>query len=259
MLDLFSFDVPGGGRHRFNLESLFHKYEVNIESHTASLLKKLAGRSSDIKTEIVDLFAAKRLNFIRNPFCIEKVLSSFAGVAGLKPTDADLPATYRRIPAGRKPHQAHLCSELCISDQKYSEWLRLLFMLLAPLGSGQPILYEGVVKDLLENRRTHIATFVGVYDEARCLLSDRRFSQPIPDGAHIAMSFNLCAHAFIDYVITDPTTLLGGRVRPESLTRALASWEQRPMATINVTVRRNDRNMLVRYNRRVIEQCYKRV
>jgi hypothetical protein len=30
-------------------------------------------RNADIKAEIIGLFAAKLLNFIRNPFCIEKV------------------------------------------------------------------------------------------------------------------------------------------------------------------------------------------
>src|ERR1700749_1906144 len=46
MLDLFSLAVPGGGRLRANLEKLFHKYEIDVESHTRSLLAKLALRNS---------------------------------------------------------------------------------------------------------------------------------------------------------------------------------------------------------------------
>src|ERR1700730_11095979 len=57
LLDLFSFDVSGGGRLRLNLESLFHKYEENIERDTENLLKKLAVTNSDVSSEIVDLFA----------------------------------------------------------------------------------------------------------------------------------------------------------------------------------------------------------
>jgi hypothetical protein len=68
MLDLFSFDVSGGGRIRMNLETLFHKYEANVEIFTKSLLEKLALGSADIKTELIDLLAAKLLNFVRNPF-----------------------------------------------------------------------------------------------------------------------------------------------------------------------------------------------
>src|SRR5579872_7455021 len=47
MLDLFSFDVPGGGPLRMNLEALFHKYEANVEIHTKGLLEKLAAGSAD--------------------------------------------------------------------------------------------------------------------------------------------------------------------------------------------------------------------
>src|SRR5271169_1979992 len=68
LFDLFSFDVPGGSPMRLNFESLFHKYEGYIEAHTRSLLAKLNTRSSDIKAEIIDLLAAKLLNFVRNPF-----------------------------------------------------------------------------------------------------------------------------------------------------------------------------------------------
>lgn len=41
MLDLFSFDVPGGGPLRMNLEGLFQKYEANVAIHTKGLLDKL--------------------------------------------------------------------------------------------------------------------------------------------------------------------------------------------------------------------------
>jgi hypothetical protein len=110
LFDLFSFDIPGGSSLRLNFESLFHKYEAHIEAHTKSLLAKLNARSGDIKAEIIDLFAAKLLNFVRNPFSIVKVLNSFPGVASYDPTDPALLADYRRIVSGRKPHQAHVCA-----------------------------------------------------------------------------------------------------------------------------------------------------
>lgn len=259
MLDLFSFDVPGGRQLRMSLEGLFQKYEVNVESYTKSLLQKLATRGADIKTEIIDLFAAKLLNFIRNPFCIEKVLNSFPSVTSYEPTDLELLATYRKIATGRKPHQAYLCGQLGISDRTYIEWLRLLFILLAPTAGDRPNLFESVIKGLMEDRATQVAAFISVYDEDRCLLSDRGFSQPIPDGAHMAMSFNLCSNAFIDYIFADAAKLVEGRASPEFLSYALSNWKRRPQATINVTMTRNNRDMLARYNRRVIEQCYERV
>lgn len=259
LFDLFSFDVPGNDRIRLNFELLFQKYESYIETHTRSLLAKLNGGGGDIKAEIIDLFAPKLLNFVRNPFSIVKVLNSFPGVASYDPADPALLADYRRIVSGRKPHQAHLCAELGISDAQYVEWLRVLFMLLVPMARGRSNLFEEMIKNLLEDRKTHVAAFVCEYDSHRCLLSDRGFSQPIADGPHMAFSFNLCATAFIDYVFADPATLLQGKASPEFIAHAIACWERLPEKRINVTFLRNNLDMLARYNRRVIEQCYKRV
>jgi hypothetical protein len=87
LFDLFSFDVPGKSRLRLNFESLFQKYEGYIKDHTLSLLAKLNAGSRDLKAEIINLFAAKMLNFVRNPFSIVKVLNSFPGLANYDPTD----------------------------------------------------------------------------------------------------------------------------------------------------------------------------
>jgi hypothetical protein len=66
---------------RLNFESLFHKYEGYIEAHTRSLLAKLNTGGGDIKAEIIDLFAAKLLNFVRNPFSIVNPLRDFRSLA----------------------------------------------------------------------------------------------------------------------------------------------------------------------------------
>ena len=76
------------------------------------------------------------LNFVRNPFSVVKVLNSFPGLASYDPTAPALLADYRRVVSGRKPHQAHLCAKLDISDAQYVEWLRVLFMLLVPMADG---------------------------------------------------------------------------------------------------------------------------
>jgi hypothetical protein len=260
MLDLFSFDVSDHGPSRKNLEKLFHKYEANVEFYTNNLMAKLAAGDSDIKAEMIDLFAAKLLNFIRNPFCIQKVLNSFPGITSYEPTDPTQLATYREILSGRKPHQKHLCGDLGISDQLYGEWLRLLFMLLEPTADDRPNLFESVIKRLMESRGTQAAAFVSMYDDDRCLLSDRSFCEPVAQGPHImGMSFNLCSTAFIDYVFADPAKIVEGRASPEFVAAAVADWQRRPNVTINVTMVRNNRDMLVRYNRRAVEQCYERV
>jgi hypothetical protein len=196
---------------------------------------------------------------VRNPFSVVKVLNSFPGIATYDPVDPTLLADYRRVVNGRKPHQTYLCAQLGISDAQYVEWLRLLFRLLMPMPEGRPNFFEETIKNLLENRKLHVAAFVCEYDSDRCLLSDRGFSQPIADGPHMAFSFNLCATAFVDYIFADPATLVQGKASPEFIAQAIASWERLPEKQINVTFLRNNLDMLARYNRRVVEQCYKRV
>lgn len=260
IFDLFSFDVSRSGNLRLNFESLFHKYETYVEVHTKELLAKLNRGDHDIKTEIIDLFAAKLLNFVRNPFSIAKVLNSFPTLASYDPTNPSLLSDYRRVVGGRKPHQAHLCTELGISDKQYVEWLRLLFMLLVPMVPDSSNFFEQMVKNLLENRRTHVGAFVFEYDDGRCLLSDRGFSQPIADGPNMmSFSFNLSANAFVDYAFVDPATLLQGKADPEFIAYAIGEWERLPEKQVNVTFQRNNLEVLARFNRRTIEQCYRRV
>ena len=259
LFDLFSFDVLEDGKLRHNFETLFHRYEGYIETRTETLLAKLNVNNSDIKSEIIDLFAAKLLNFVRNPFCIQKVLNSFPNLTGYFPTDPALLADYQSIVTGKKPHQAHLCHKLGISDEQYIEWLRLLFMLLTPLADGYPNFFDQIIKNLLEDRRKHIAAFICEYDMPGCLLSDRGYSQPIEEGAHTGFSFNLCGTAFVHYFITDPAMLLQGKAHPQFLENALAAREQLMPPQINVTFLRNNFDMLARYNRRVVEQCHERV
>ena len=209
-----------------------------------------------MKAEIIDLFAAKLLNFIRNPFCIEKVLNSFPGVASYDPTDPALLADYRRIVSGKKPHQAHLCTEA--RDQRRTVCRMVAPAVHAAGADGRPNFFEEMIKGLIENRKMHVAAFVCEYDNARRLLSDRGFSQPIEDGPHMAFSFNLCATA--SWTSSSPIpTLVRGNASPEFIAQAIASWERLPEKQIHVTFLRNNLDILARYNRRVVEQCRERV
>jgi hypothetical protein len=259
MLDLFTFDTTHDKRLRHNLEGFFQKYEANVAAHTMSLLDKLKARSNDIAVELAELFAAKLLNFIRNPFCVEKVLNTFPGVGSFHPTDPILLASFYRIIAGVKPQQAYLCRELGISDQRYNEWLRVIFLLLMPGKEGKLTLYEGIVKALLEDKKRYWGVFIFDYDDRPCLLSDRGYSQPLPDDDSLSFSFNLCSTAFVQYCSVNPRKLLEGRAHPEFLDDALANREKLSLPTIQVTHLHNHMPMLAQYNRRVIEQCHSRV
>lgn len=257
IFDLFSFDVLGDKKVRHNFESLFNKYEAQVENLTKSLLNKLKGGRYDIETEIVDLFAAKLLNFVRNPFSVVKVLNTFPDLALYEPTNPELLATCHRIVSGRKPHQKYLCTQLGIRDSQYIEWLRLLFMLLRPMVEGRPNFFDESIKGMLSNRKMHIAAYIFDYDSSACLLSDRGFSQPIEEGEHdLAFSFNLCSTAFIHYLFIEPASALRGEVSPECIERSLKYMESLPHNQVHVTFLRNDIEKLKHYNRRVIEQSH---
>tara|TARA_R110002020_G_scaffold117006_1_gene267700 strand:- start:770 stop:1198 length:429 start_codon:yes stop_codon:yes gene_type:complete len=74
--DLYSFDMIDKDI-RLNFEDLFKKYESLLEINTTSLLSKILKKDNNVKDEIYYLFFIKFLNFIRNPYCINKVFNTF--------------------------------------------------------------------------------------------------------------------------------------------------------------------------------------
>lgn len=73
MFDLFSFDVADSGL-RANFEEAFGVYEGRIRDLTVKLLEAHAARSNAVSQELFDLFVAKMVNFVRNPYSVAKVL-----------------------------------------------------------------------------------------------------------------------------------------------------------------------------------------
>lgn len=252
--DLFSFDVDGSGL-RLNFESLFKQYEDTIETHTRSLLAKLDAGKSDIKDEIIGLFASKLLNFVRNPYSIRKMLNTFPVLSNLPPTDPTQLRYYQRILDGRKPHQAHLCKQLGISDKDYIEWLRAIFILLMRGIPGRPNIFEGIIKGLFENKKTQAGAIICTYSNDHCLVCDRGFTQAIPDGPTLNFSFNLCSNAFIHYNFTNFSAKFSDRFSQEVITML----ENRPEVTVSVSRAHDRMDMLGPFNQRAIDQCHERV
>ena len=142
--DLFTFDVEPKANLRQNLEALFQRYEQNVHICTESLLKKIEAKSGDISEDLISLFSAKLLNFIRNPNSIPKILDTFRGIVNFRPTNPEHDALFQAVLHGRKPQQYARCKELQISDIQYREWLGMLFMLLNPLGRGSLGVWTGI-------------------------------------------------------------------------------------------------------------------
>lgn len=249
--DLFSFDVIEKEAERYNFEKLFHQYESDIKTHTHSLIRKLPNRNSDIKSEVLNIFTSKFLNFIRNPYSIKKVLNTFPQLLNHHPTNQDHYKNFERVINGRKPQQKYLCDQLGISERDYTDWLTVIFMLLSRLKDDEPNFMEQVVKGLYENPGSFI---IYSYDNKSCLLSDQGYSIPLPEKDHMAFDFNLCSNAFIRYIFGDVHKLA-----PENTPQKIINFYKSMPRSVNVHNIVNDLNALEQYNKHVVYQCFNTV
>lgn len=254
MNDLFSFDVLEKEASRYNFEKLFHQYEVNIKSNTDNLIAKLPTADTDIKSEILNIFLFKFLNFVRNPYSIKKVLNTFPQLRNVHPTDPVHYKNFERILNGKKPQQNDLCNCLGVSEDEYVDWLSVIFLLLTPSEEGQSNFLEQVVKGLYENPETFIMVLIYTYDNKTCLLSDRGYSIPLPEDDHMAWDFNLYSHGFIRYVFVNLDVLA-----PENIFKELLERYKAKPKSVDVHNIINDLNALAQYNRHVVHQCNKNV
>jgi hypothetical protein len=253
MFDLFSFDVADNGV-RANLERVFGAYEAKISKLTAKLLQAHAARSNAVNQEVFDLFVAKMVNFIRNPFSVAKVLNTFGVMGQHHPTDPHIYAQYQRILTGRRPQQAYLCAKIGISDEQYGAWLRVLFMLLTPLANGQVPMLEQSLGALFEDRDHALQIHLHTYSAERCLLSDRGWTVPVPEDHHLVFDFNLSAQAFIRYAFLDYEAALGHPLPP-----MIRHGLSRGPKVVQLSYLHDDFVSLDVFHRRIIEQSFERV
>lgn len=249
--DLYSFDILGKEAERYNFEKLFKIYEDDVKTNTQSLMDKLPIAGSDIKLEILNIFAAKFLNFVRNPYSIKKVINTFPELANVHPTDPAHLSNFERIINGKKPQQQALCDQLHISVSEYTEWLAVIFLLLTPLKNGKPNLLEQALKGLLENPDYFICINIYTYDEKTCLLSDRGYSIPLQEKDHMAFDFNLCSNAFVRYIFCDISTLV-----PPDIPKWLIDDFKSQSKSIDVRNLPNNLEELDKYNKNVVYQCF---
>jgi hypothetical protein len=252
--DLFTFDVEPGQKLRMNFELLFQRYENDVEVLTTSLLQKLASGSSGVGAEIANLFAAKLLNFTRNPFSVPKILNTFGILANYEPTAPAARRIFERVLNGRKPTQARLCAHLGISDADYARWLRMLFMLFVEYGEGGLTMLDGIVKSMFERKDHAVAVLVGTYSNGSCLMSDCSFSQFTERQDQVGFDFNLRSNAFIRYLFADVNGI-APRNAPQHLLEAYKSLT-RP---VDLHHRMDDLDLLRSFNRNVVFQSHSRV
>ena len=251
--DLFSFDVVAN--QRLNFETRFQQYEAEMEINTSALLQKLDSRNNDLKKEILEIFVSKFMNFLRNPYSIEKVLNTVGGITDFYPTDPELLAEYNAVLRGRKPQQEYLCSQLNISSDDYQRWLAALFMMFMRHAPSEPNFMESTIKALFETPADFpmvlVYRYTAEHADKTCVLSDRGFSSPLPEP-HTSLSFNLTSTAFITYLFGSIDHIkLPYTPRPDVL--ELFKKQQK---TVRVTPFVNDLAALERYNQNAVYQCH---
>ena len=254
--DLYSFEVIGK-RTRRNLEEMFCKYEKRIEETTNALIKKLKENKCNVVDEVCNIFVLKFVNFIRNPYCISKVISTFKKILNHYPTDPDIQKEMKRIVNGRKPHQQHICKKLNINEDIYVSWIKLLYFLLSDGILDSCSILEKVLLDKMENKNYKTFIHVNFYneeeDDKRCILSDRGFFIPYPEEKCESYSFNLFSNAFIDYIFFDLNSICpNGEIK-----RAVLDRERKKEIDLRFTV--NDLRQLERYNKGAIYFSHERV
>jgi hypothetical protein len=252
--DLFSFHVVD--RLRSNFEDLFGTYETDVAVRSRSLLTKLeAGitEGDEIKPEIVDLFAAKFQNFLRNPYSVRKVLNTVGPVADLVFTDPKAREEYERLVTGDKPQRDGVCKEFDLTPELYNQWLRVLFTLLYPEPEEIPNRFVRLIKGLFESNYTGIV--IGHYPNGApgdvCLLSDRGFnSQETEMG--FTFEFNISSRAFASFMFCDPAKIPTIKESAPHLADAFR-------AKVVVKYAPGDLSELVKFNGRTVYQCARRV
>ncbi|MCF5692772.1 hypothetical protein GIV23_15235 [Pseudomonas sp. PA-1-2A] len=252
LYDLFSFDVLKDSD-RYNFEALFTRYEANTKKLTNELIRKLDIPGSNIAPEIVNIFAIKFLNFVRNPFSVKKILNTFPSISSVQPTDPIHLANFNRVLTGRKPQQRYLCEKLGISEVEYVSWLAILFILLTPLAKGGSNFLNDMVEGLFDSKELFVAVFIHDYDKHSCLLSDRGYSTPMSEDQGQAFDFNVHSKCFIRYVFQQIDSLIPAGYPQEFVEMFKATKK------IDARYIRNDLKALEIYNKHVIYQCHSQV
>lgn len=207
--DLFTFAVAEDGLSRENFEKVFERYERN----TAALIKRvIQGKNLgmiEANEDLLELFTAKMVSFLRNPFCVAKSVDTFGEFAKFHPADPALDAIYLRVLSGKKPQLEELSQRYGLTIEQYFLWLRILFMSLVPMDGGASNLFDAGCRAIFFKAGNRTVIQVHTYTSERCLLSDRSITSIDNMGGMTMLMFNLAANAFVVYGLVDCAARFG--------------------------------------------------
>lgn len=259
--DLYTFDVLSDNS-RNNFESLFGKYEQQIEDCTNKILVNLSCSNPIPIEDIKALIFSKMMNFIRNPFCIEKILNTYGELSTVSPTDPLLANEFRKIRQDNLHVSSDLLTQLQISEDKYIKWLKVLFNFFS-VKFNDKFLGELIVDKSLDidNKRISLSFFM--YQHEICLLSDRSFVDygPALPKDFFCFAFNLNKNTFITFKIFE-NTLENIKALCPHLVPLIDNFNQEidimslMPPRIEILVVKDNLEILKGYNSQVIYQCH---
>jgi hypothetical protein len=265
-IDLYSFDFLDDGI-RHNFEEAFGKYEKKIHASTICFLNKIDRNDSDILGELNDVLAMKFLNFIRNPFNIEKVLNTFGALADYYPLNSKLRAEYDKIEKRNDKGVERISQLFGVEKSMYFKWMRVIFLILMESFNEGKSMLDDIIYQFITDKKQ--ATAVWVYkftdenENKKVCLSDRSFVDLAePGSGSLVMAFNLTKNCFIKLAMIDVKTMLENSPdRPNTVEYLMESLERIPKS-IEIRLLLNGElalESLAHYNRNAILQCHERV
>ncbi|MNK97397.1 hypothetical protein D3C87_1177290 [compost metagenome] len=205
--DLFSFDVQDVSL-RKNLETFFHKHEVDLDQASRALIAAAQSRA-DIATVTelaVKVLKSKLMGIVRNPFCISGTTGMFNPYLGVNPTDPQFLKEFKTIRDGVKPHLEKVCLQYEVSPEQYLDWLQIIFLsLMIPPGADGSML-ESMADSLMDSPGKMCHLIIATFDDVegcRVALPDTSYLQGTQDPHHNMFMFNLNKNAYAAFSFVD--------------------------------------------------------
>ncbi|WP_336933282.1 hypothetical protein [Vibrio cholerae] len=246
--DLYCFDFLSR-EEQYNFEDTFGRYE----SVYMDLIQKVIYLDEVSDNSYLDLFTYKWMNIIRNPFCIKNTLSMFGETLNFVPIDPELLAVYNRIEKGNKPQEQRVCEYFDITKSEYTNWLKLLFLVLLVNDEGSNLL-ESFTRAMFYKGDSSLNIFLYSFSEKNTVLSDVGFVC-LNQDAQSCYEFPLTDSHYIVYGFTnlDAFTAVLEKETGVSWSHKLAFFKSKPKV-IRVKKVTDDLERLKLFNMHMVEQ-----
>lgn len=258
-IDLYTFEVLDDGQ-RLCFESLFGR----LESKVAECTDKILDDDSFTVEDFLNVFKAKLLNMIRNPYCIKFTLNNFGNLSEHYPTDSDLKINFDKIVEYNV--SSEILTKYDVQEDEFKKWLKIIFLMITPLSEGKYIL-DACAENFLNFEKYVHSIVLCKYTNEICLLSDRSYvnlTELFNNVSGLSFGFNLRRDAFV-YITFMPNDLAristellgsqGGNIAKFLIERGIKQIQ----TNLEIQLCIDNLDLLKNYNKHVIYQCAKNV